>query len=665
MQMSGVNGTYQFAGIQSLAAFAPPFTVNTTVMGTLSYGNAFVVFLVNSNLSQWLDIHGDLIPNTCYQNVWINYTGSGKPLSSVGNTLYGNPSLGVFYTIQISVGTNDNASVVLMTNGVALASQSGLSVGNGPFYVVLAQREGSPCVSGPLAATWQSINVNSAATIPQPILPASATNAFNFQSALFGPLQSLSLNVVTVNPTNGAVTINGGDTRQPGTPFSWQWGDGSTTSGFFPQSHTYPSVTSNYVVTVTAFYSGGSTGTAQTIVWFTPPSVQPVTLPSDTTVTIATSPQTLATRLYSIPSSLTNFSVTNFGIIPQATIQYILTAAAAMERDFDNEDFFLINGQFQQVVLCDLNSSGGMSSIWYSSPVALAAGQNTFAGSLSWSSYFHEMGHNFTLNSPSNYYFGGKIDGNANAIVSETLAQIFQHATAYELINHSTELGLSPELVADIRNSALASISLVQSSYNNYTNSGSVFQSWNNPNTSQDETFDTFMTIAYKYFQHAEQNGQGYRIPLKRLMQALELFNSNWQSSYDQNEDTPAADSFRATLWVAALSYAFQTDLRGEFRALNFPVSDTTYTNLSTQMATLPDIINTPYQLNIQSLPNFGPSLSINGPTPRFYTIQVITNLSKSGWTNIGNVFNANTNSLWSDASASNTMRFYRSALLP
>jgi hypothetical protein len=275
------------------------------------------------------------------------------------------------------------------------------------------------------------------------------------------------------------------------------------------------------------------------------------------------------------------------------------------------------------------------------------------------------MGHNFTLNSPSNYYFGGKIDGNANAIVSETLAQIFQHATAYELINHSTELGLSPELVADIRNSALASISLVQSSYNDYTNSGSVFQSWNNPNTSQDETFDTFMTIAYKYFQHAEQNGQGYRIPLKRLMQALELFNSNWQSSYDQNEDTPAADSFRATLWVAALSYAFQTDLRGEFRALNFPVSDTTYTNLSTQMATLPDIINTPYQLNIQSLPNFGPSLSINGPTPRFYTIQVITNLSKSGWTNIGNVFNANTNSLWSDASASNTMRFYRSALLP
>ena len=364
---------------------------------------------------------------------------------------------------------------------------------------------------------------------------------------------------MSVNSTNGAVTINGGDTRHRQHPFSWQWGDGSMTTNYFPQSHTYSSVTSNYVVTVTAFYNDGSTGTAQTIVWFTTPSIRAVALPSDTSVTIATSPQALVSRQtgYGFSPQLTNFTSTSFGIIPQTTIQYVLTAAAAMERDFDNEDFFLINGQFQQVVLCDLGSSGGMYSIWYSSPVAFGAGPNTFNGGLSWSSYFHEMGHNVTLNSPSNYYFGGKIDGNANAIVSETLAQIFQHAAAYELINHSTELGLSPELAADIRNSALASISLVRSSYNDYTNSGSVFQSWNNPNTSQDETFDTFMTVAYKFFQHAEQNGHGYRIPLKRLMQALELFNSNWQSSYDQNEDTPTADSFRATLWVTAVVVCF------------------------------------------------------------------------------------------------------------
>src|SRR5262249_12991283 len=157
------------------------------------------------------------------------------------------------------------------------------------------------------------------------------------------------------------------------------------------------------------------------------------------------------------------------------------------------------------VVLADPDSSGGMYSIWFSSPVAFGAGTNAFAGSLSWSSYSHEMGHNFTLNSPSNYYLGGKIDGSANAIVSEALAQIFQHSAAYELINHGAELGLSPELVADIRFSAMASMALVRSSYCDYTNSGSEFHSWNNPSTPQDETFDTFMTIAYKFFQHAEQ----------------------------------------------------------------------------------------------------------------------------------------------------------------
>jgi len=501
---------------------------------------------------------------------------------------------------------------------------------------------------------------------PQQILPSPTTNLFNFQSVLFGPFQSLSLNVVSVNSANGAVTINGGDTRQPGTPFSWQWGDGSTTSGFFPQTHTYLNTTSNYVVTVTAFYSGGSTGTAQTVVWFAPPSINPVTLPPDTTVTIATSPQTLVSRNgYGFSPTLTNFATTSFRIIPQTNIQYVLTAAAAMERDFVNENYVLVNGQFQEVVMCD-PSVAGYYTLWYASPVAFSGGNtNALAGSIPWAFYFNEMGKNFTLNSPSNYCFGGKIDGDANAIISESFGGIFEIATAYELINHSTELGLNSDLVADIRNSALGALSIVQANYNSYTNTGSVFHSWNNGTVSPDVTIDTFSTISYKFIQHAEQSGNGYRVPLKRLMQALELFNSNWLNSFDPSGDTPAADSFRATLWVAALSYAFQTDLRSEFEALNFPVSDTTYTNLSTQMAALPDIINTPYQLNIQSLPTFGPSLLINGPIPRFYTIQVITNLSKSTWTNIGNVFNANTNSLWMDASNTNKSRFYRSWLLP
>lgn len=204
MQMTGVNGTYQFAGIQSLAAFTPPLTVSTTVMGTLSYGDAFAVFLVNSNLSQWLDINGDLIPDTCHENVWINYTGSGQPLSNLGNALYGNPSTNVWYTIQISVGTNGNASVALMTNGVTLASQSGLTVGNGSFYIVLAQREGSPCVSGPLAATWQSISVTLATPSNNPpAAPILVSPADGAPDISIPPI----LNVEVSDPDTNRLTV--------------------------------------------------------------------------------------------------------------------------------------------------------------------------------------------------------------------------------------------------------------------------------------------------------------------------------------------------------------------------------------------------------------------------------------------------------------------------
>jgi hypothetical protein len=198
MQMTGVTGTDQFAAIQSLATFTPPFTVTTTVMGTESYGNAFAIYLVNSDISQWFDILGDLIPQTGYQNIWINWTDSGVSLGNLysgtpgSNVLYGNPSLDVFYTFQISVGTDGNASVVLMANGVSLASRSGLSVGNGLFYLVLGQKEGLPYQPGPLAAIWQSVSVTA--------LPLVSTGGASAITATTATLSG------SVNPNDLATT---------------------------------------------------------------------------------------------------------------------------------------------------------------------------------------------------------------------------------------------------------------------------------------------------------------------------------------------------------------------------------------------------------------------------------------------------------------------------
>lgn len=160
------------------------------------------------------------------------------------------------------------------------------------------------------------------------------------------------------------------------------------------------------------------------------------------------------------------------------------------------------------------------------------------------------------------------------------MAQIFQHATAHYLLNNYQTYGLGEDLAADIRESALASMRIVRNSYESYLSGGKRFASWNDPLTPEDETVNTFMTIAYKFFEHAENGPSGYRIPLKRMMALLQTFDEDMRTRYDQYHNTEAAAIFRSTLMVAALSYAFETDLRPEFRALNFPISDPVYDEL-------------------------------------------------------------------------------------
>jgi hypothetical protein len=216
MQMSGINGTNEFAGLQSLATFAPPFTLNTTVEGVAAYGYPFQVFLVNSNLTQWFFIGGNVGSyNGVYYGIWANYTASGGPVGYRGEELYYQPDPDVWYSFRISLETNGNASVVLTTNGVVLAAQGGLQVGTGPFYVILAQREGVPAVIGPNVAVWQSVNLTAGAT-PLPVLlqaPIWTTNGVNL--ALQGPVGNYLIEASRdlSSPTNWQVIQNGAITN--------------------------------------------------------------------------------------------------------------------------------------------------------------------------------------------------------------------------------------------------------------------------------------------------------------------------------------------------------------------------------------------------------------------------------------------------------------------
>jgi len=408
---------------------------------------------------------------------------------------------------------------------------------------------------------------------------------FNYYDCLFGETGTLCVSVARIDRESGVIECNGGDTAQPAKPFSWDWGDGFRSRGFFPQTHQYRDRQRNYLVRVTSHYQNGGTDSAETIVCFHPfsPPSRRIALPGDVRVSIPRKkPGLQPVRAPYIPSpSLTVFDDSFFQICSRESAEYLLTITAAIQLDLANNNVCKTNGRFEQALLRD-PASGGMYSIWYTEPIGLGAGDYAFKGDLQWSSLFHEMGHNVTLNSPAGYHWGFRQDGPANTIYSETMAQIFQHATAYELLNDSEKYGIGGDWAFDIARSARASMQIVRRSYANYRKNGCHFCSWNDKNTKNDETFDTFMTIAFKFFEHAERNRKGYRTPVKRIMEFMQRFNPEWEAGFSARKNNPRAEQFRATLSVAALSYAFNQDLRKEFLELRFPVDDDLFLKLLT-----------------------------------------------------------------------------------
>ena len=276
-----------------------------------------------------------------------------------------------------------------------------------------------------------------------------AAEAFSYQPWIDGEARTLSVGSVQVNRQTGQVEINGADSRAPTTPFTWQWGDGATDDAFFPMLHTYQDLDRNYVLEITAYYGDGTEDTLRTVIYFVEPEISPVSLPSEAAVTIPDTQTDLGTRMpYSLNPNLTFMQDGCFGVIPRETLEYLMTVSATVQLDFVDWDVYLPDGAFRQVVLQDPDIAGGMYSLWFTTPVSFAATCASMGGTAELPSMFHEMGHNVTLNFPADYHYGGKIDGDANAIYSETMAQIFAHAALYEIINNSDSYGLGAELVA-------------------------------------------------------------------------------------------------------------------------------------------------------------------------------------------------------------------------
>lgn len=416
----------------------------------------------------------------------------------------------------------------------------------------------------------------------------SSAQNFSYDKIIKGA-STLNPSVSSLNQTTGFVEVNGVDSKAPIIPFKFEWGDGTSSTGFFPTSHTYADKTKDYILKVTATYSDGSTDFVLLNIIFTSSIsiIRTIQLPSSLAVEIPTSVNLQSTRLpsYGIPNILSPFKDADFSGTPRNVIQYVMEVSAAIQYDFVNQDVLKINNQYKQAILLDPTRNGGGYSLWYSEPVGLIMG--TFNGEIPYSSLFHEMGHNFTLNTPSSYISGGKIDGLANAIFSESLAQIFQHATGYEILNNPSYFGISPLVVEAIKKDVNGSFSFAKSQYQKYIDEGKKYSSWNDPSTPSDETFGTFITLGYKFLEYGNTLKTGYRIPTQRLMKFIQnVFDADTRNKFAQNTNSDIASKFRATLMVTAISAAYGKDFREDFRTLNFPIDDEIYQQL-TQKANL------------------------------------------------------------------------------
>jgi uncharacterized protein (TIGR03437 family) len=88
---------------------------------------------------------------------------------------------------------------------------------------------------------------------------------------------NLQLFIASLNTTTGVVQVNGVVSGASNTAFTWNWGDGAITQGFFPQSHTYSNVQLNYSLQVTTHQTDGSTDCAQLSIQFNTQGAGPIT----------------------------------------------------------------------------------------------------------------------------------------------------------------------------------------------------------------------------------------------------------------------------------------------------------------------------------------------------------------------------------------------------
>ncbi len=414
----------------------------------------------------------------------------------------------------------------------------------------------------------------------EPEIHVKDTADFNFLNELFGQFSTLTVVPGIVDASTGRAIVDGWDNKDPDM-FRFDWGDGSKSEGDLPALHIYTDTKRNYIVKVTAHYLEGKSNSAEAYINFTGHNINPVSIPPEITVSIPDHDIILTSRYGYAPDDHTFFGSSYFRHIRRTDLEYILSAVAWLQYDFVNHNVYLSDGTFNQVILRNPDQEYGQTgSFWFTSPPAILLDDFGQHGWVDYGVLFDELGQGFTLNTPSDFVFGNNIDGNYNFMYRKGMALIFSLGAAWELINNQEFFGLCDAATLEIYYNIKDDYRFLHEVYLDYIIGGRDFTGWNYSPVNHKNTLDTYLVICYKFCSHAAQEGIGYKIPIQRMMKLLQLFNEEMRIRYNLDENTPDTDAMVATFLVTAMSYAFEKDLRQEFRDLNFPINDGFYDTL-------------------------------------------------------------------------------------
>lgn len=158
LEMTGITQDFQTTGMQSLQTYSTPFTFAAVATITQGAANPIEIFLVSSDLSQYLTVSVNLSP--VYEGMWVNATNIGQ-LWQLGEQFQPPiiPSLNTSYQFTLTVDASGDATVTVMSQGVTLGTLSNLTPGKGQFYVVLGQRIGN-APPGSQTAFWKYVTLH-------------------------------------------------------------------------------------------------------------------------------------------------------------------------------------------------------------------------------------------------------------------------------------------------------------------------------------------------------------------------------------------------------------------------------------------------------------------------------------------------------------------------